>query len=56
MKNSVKIIFHIDLNAFFCSCAIIKEPYLKDKVFAVGGSSTMRRGVIFQHPIITQEN
>ncbi len=46
MKNSVKIIFHIDLNAFFCSCAIIKEPYLKDKVFAVGGSSTMRRGVI----------
>jgi DNA polymerase-4 len=46
MKNDVKIIFHIDLNAFFCSCAIIKEPYLKDKVFAVGGSATSRRGVI----------
>ncbi len=46
MKNSVKIIFHIDLNAFFCSCAMIKEPYLKDKVFVVGGSSTMRRGVV----------
>lgn len=46
MKNSVKIIFHIDLNAFFCSCAVIKEPYLKDKVFVVGGSSTMRRGVV----------
>lgn len=46
MKNNVKIIFHIDLNAFFCSCAIIKEPYLKDKVFVVGGSATSRRGVI----------
>jgi DNA polymerase IV len=46
LKNDVKIIFHIDLNAFFCSCAIIKEPYLKDKVFAVGGSATSRRGVI----------
>lgn len=46
MKKDVKIIFHIDLNAFFCSCAIIKEPYLKDKVFVVGGSSTGRRGVV----------
>jgi DNA polymerase-4 len=46
MKNDVKIIFHIDLNAFFCSCAEIKDPYLKDKVFVVGGSSTSRRGVV----------
>ncbi|AUD64695.1 hypothetical protein BK011_03015 [Tenericutes bacterium MZ-XQ] len=46
MKNNVKIIFHIDLNAFFCSCAIIKEPYLKDKVFVVGGGSSMRKGVV----------
>ncbi len=46
MKNNVKIIFHIDLNAFFCSCAVIKEPYLKDKVFVVGGSSISRRGVV----------
>lgn len=46
MKKNVKIIFHIDLNAFFASCAIIKEPYLKDKVFVVGGNSTSRRGVI----------
>ncbi|HBY65856.1 MAG TPA: DNA polymerase IV [Acholeplasmataceae bacterium] len=46
MKNEIKIIFHIDLNAFFASCAMIKEPYLKDKVFVVGGSSTSRRGVI----------
>jgi DNA polymerase IV len=46
LKKDVKIIFHIDLNAFFCSCAIIKEPYLKDKVFVVGGSSTSRRGIV----------
>lgn len=46
MKKDVKIIFHIDLNAFFASCAMIKEPYLKDKVFVVGGSATMKRGVV----------
>ena len=46
MKKDIKIIFHIDLNAFFASCAVIKEPYLKDKPFVVGGSSTSRRGVV----------
>lgn len=46
MKKQVKIIFHIDLNAFFCSCAIIKEPYLKGKPFVVGGSGVTRRGVV----------
>ncbi|MFA6801339.1 MAG: hypothetical protein WCR19_04460, partial [Acholeplasmataceae bacterium] len=46
MKNNIKIIFHIDLNTFFCSCAMINEPYLKDKVFAVGGSGVTRKGVI----------
>lgn len=46
MKNHVKIIFHIDLNAFFCSCALIKEPYLKGKPFVVGGSGVTRRGVV----------
>lgn len=46
MKNEVKIIFHIDLNAFFASCAIIKDPYLKDKAFVVGGSATFKRGVV----------
>lgn len=46
MKKPVKIIFHIDLNAFFASCAVIKEPYLKGKAFVVGGSSTFRRGVV----------
>jgi DNA polymerase IV len=46
MKKDIKIIFHIDLNAFFASCAMIKEPYLKDKAFVVGGNQAMRRGVI----------
>ncbi|PKK96684.1 MAG: DNA polymerase IV, partial [Tenericutes bacterium HGW-Tenericutes-3] len=46
MKNNIKIIFHIDLNAFFASCAVIKDPYLKNKAFVVGGSSTFRRGVV----------
>ncbi len=46
MKNEVKIIFHIDLNAFFASCAVIKDPYLKDKAFVVGGSATLKRGVV----------
>lgn len=32
----VKIIFHIDLNAFFCSVAEIEYPYLKGKAFGVG--------------------
>lgn len=46
MKNHVKIIFHIDLNAFFCSCAMIKEPYLREKPFVVGGSGVTRKGVV----------
>jgi DNA polymerase IV len=46
MKKEIKIIFHIDLNAFYASCAIIEEPYLKDKVFVVGGRSTSNRGVV----------
>lgn len=46
MKKEVKIIFHIDLNAFYASCAIIEEPYLKDKVFVVGGRSSSNRGVV----------
>lgn len=46
MKRNGKIIFHIDLNAFFASVHIIEEPFLKNKVFAVGGSGVMQSGVI----------
>lgn len=46
MKKEVKVIFHIDLNAFYASVAIINEPYLKNKIFVVGGMSVSGRGVI----------
>lgn len=44
--NDVKIIFHIDLNAFYASCAMIKEPFLRDQVFVVGGKIGSNTGVI----------
>ncbi len=40
----MKRIAHIDLNAFFCQCEILKNPSLKGKAIAVG--SIQRRGVI----------
>lgn len=46
MKREVKVIFHIDLNAFYASVSIINEPYLKNKVFVVGGSNVIGRGII----------
>ncbi len=45
MKNKAKVIFHIDLNQFFCSVAIIKNPRLKEKAFAIGRENTTK-GVI----------
>ncbi|NLN50375.1 MAG: DNA polymerase IV [Acholeplasmataceae bacterium] len=44
MNKKVKIIFHIDLNAFFASVEMILDPYLKNKVFAVGGGASYFRG------------
>lgn len=46
MKKEVKVIFHIDLNAFYASVASIKEPYLKGKPFAVAGTTIINRGMI----------
>jgi len=46
MKKSPKVIFHIDMNAFYAQVAIIKDPYLKNEVFVVGGKSVSNRGVI----------
>jgi len=46
LKKTYKVIFHIDLNAFYATCAIIKEPHLKDKVFVVGGHTSQARGVV----------
>lgn len=44
-KNNAKIIFHIDMNAFFCSVACILNPALRGKVFAIGRENSYR-GVI----------
>lgn len=46
MKSNVRIIFHIDLNAFFASVEMIENPSLKNKVFAVGGGLGFNRGGI----------
>lgn len=46
MKSSVRVIFHIDLNAFFASVEMIENPQLKHKVFAVGGGLSFNRGGI----------
>lgn len=42
LKNKSKVIFHIDLNQFFCSVAIIKNPRLKGKPFAIGRENTTK--------------
>lgn len=43
MKNSnVRIIFHIDMNMFFCSVAVINDPSLKGKAFAIGRENTYK--------------
>ncbi|MFV1949339.1 MAG: DNA polymerase IV, partial [Anaerolineales bacterium] len=40
-----RTILHLDLDAFFCAVEEIKDPALRGKTFAVGGSPT-GRGVI----------
>lgn len=47
MNNKPKIIFHIDLNAFYASVEMILDPHLKNRVFAVGGKgSYFRDGIL----------
>jgi DNA polymerase-4 len=43
--DSPRVILHLDLDAFFCAVEEIKDPGLRGKAFAVGGSPT-GRGVI----------
>ena len=44
-QNNAKIIFHIDMNAFFCSVAANLDPTLRGKAFAIGRENSYR-GVI----------
>lgn len=47
MKKAVKVIFHIDMNAFFTSVEQIVRPELKGKPIAISGSNTIyNKGVI----------
>ena len=43
--DSSRVILHLDLDAFFCAVEEIKDPDLRGKAFAVGGSPT-GRGVV----------
>lgn len=44
-QKTVKIILHVDMNAFFCSVACLLYPHLRGKVFAIGRENSYR-GVI----------
>lgn len=41
-----KLIFHIDMNAFFCQCAIIKEPFLKEVPFVITSDTNLDKGIV----------
>ncbi|MCR5786642.1 MAG: hypothetical protein K6G28_03000 [Acholeplasmatales bacterium] len=44
-NNHAHVIFHIDMNMFFCSVAVIKNPSLKGKAFVCGRANTTK-GVV----------
>lgn len=41
-ENHARIIFHIDMNQFFCSVACILDPSLRGRAFAIGRENTTR--------------
>ena len=41
-SNNSKLIFHIDMNTFFCSVEEIRNPSLRGKAFAVGREGTLK--------------
>lgn len=46
MSNIYKIIFHIDMDAFFASCEEALKPELKLKPLIVGGTKEDKRGIV----------
>ncbi len=46
MKKEEKLIFHIDLNAFYCQCEQNENPLLKNVPFAVAPNDNTYRGII----------
>lgn len=44
MEKKYRVIFHIDLNAFFASCEMAQDETLRDKPLGIGGNSS--RGVL----------
>lgn len=44
MEKKYKVIFHVDLNAFFASCEMAQNPSLKNVPLGIGGSKD--RGVL----------
>ncbi len=46
MRMKKRIIFHVDMNAFFASCEQVINPDLKGKAIAVVGDATKRSGIV----------
>ena len=46
MDKLPRIIFHIDMNAFFASCEMIRDPSLIGKPMVVGHDDPLDRGII----------
>ncbi len=53
MEKSYKVIFHIDLNAFFASCEMAKNPFYRDKPVGIGGQGN--RGVLTTANYVARE-
>ena len=50
-----RIIFHIDMNAFFASCEIKRRPELKNKAVVVARNDEQRRAIILSPNYIARD-